>query len=411
MTPGHDRCRSALEAVDRLPCFYPWILPLVALLGTAASLAEGAGIGLLIPFLALLMEGTTPEGGIVAGVAAWYSSLFDQDIRLIVVSVTIILLIVGRCLLNFVYVGLLTWAGTRVTHDLRVKLFQHFLSIDYLAMSRETQGRQINALDGSCYRVGQAVMDFLLMVVNGCTTLIFVTFLALISWQMTVLTLTAMAIAFLVTRALVKRSSRTGEKLEQGSALLNETAVQVLNSMRMIRIFGQEAREYASFVQVSGQVRKAQFRLEAAWRTMQPLVDLLYVPLLLGILVIAWYAEVRLALLLPFLFLVFRLQRYVRDFDMFRLRVASFLPAVHEVTVLLARRDVRQHSPGTRPFTGLREAIVFDRVGFMYAADPGIDRACGRRCLARDQTGRDARAGGRIRRRQVDPDQSALSHC
>ena len=42
---------------------YPWILPLVALLGTAASLAEGIGIGLLIPFLAFLMQGATPEGG------------------------------------------------------------------------------------------------------------------------------------------------------------------------------------------------------------------------------------------------------------------------------------------------------------------------------------------------------------
>ena len=353
---------------------YPWILPLVALVGTVASFAEGLGIGLLIPFLTLLMQGTTPEGGIVARAAAWYASLFDQDVRLIVVSVSIILLVVGRCLLNFAYVGLLAWAGTRVTHDLRGKLFQHFLAVDYLSISREMQGRQINALDGSCYRVGQAVMDFLLMVVNACTTLVFVTLLALISWQMTVLTLAAVLMATLAIRALVKRSSRTGEKLEEGSALLNETAVQALNSMRMIRIFGQEAREYARFVRDSGQVRKAQFRLEALWRTMQPLVDLLYVPLLLGILVIAWYAEVGLAVLLPFLFLVFRLQRYARDFDVFRLRVTSYLPAVREVASLLAARDVPRPSPGTRPFTGLREALVFDRVGFVYAAALG-DRA------------------------------------
>ena len=78
------------------------------------------------------------------------------------------------------------------------------------------------------------------MVVNACTTLVFVTLLALISWQMTMLTLAAVLIATLATRALIKRSSRTGEKLEQGSALLNETTVQALNSMRMIRIFGQE---------------------------------------------------------------------------------------------------------------------------------------------------------------------------
>ena len=364
----------ALKLVTGFLRFYPWVLPLVTLIGTAASLAEGLGIGLLIPFLTLLMQGTMPEGGIVARVAAWYASLFDQDARLVVLSITIILLVVGRCLLHFAYVGLLTWAGTRVTHDLRARLFKHFLSVDYLSISRETQGRQINALDGSCYRVGHAVMDFLLMVVNACTTLVFVTLLALISWQMTMLTLAAVLIATLATRALIKRSSRTGEKLEQGSALLNETTVQALNSMRMIRIFGQEAREHARFVRDSGQVRRAQFRLEAAWRTMQPLVDLLYVPLLLGILVIAWYAEVGLAVLLPFLFLVFRLQRYARDCDTFRLRVASSLPAVREVADLLAMRDLRRPSPGTRPFTGLREAIVFDRVGFVYTAAPG-DRA------------------------------------
>ena len=391
---------------------YPWVLPLVALLGTAASLAEGAGIGLLIPFFALLMEGTTPEGGIVPEIAAWYSSLFNQDIRLIVVSITIVLLVVGRCLLFFVYVGLVTWVGTRVTHDLRSKLFQQFLSIDYLAVSRETQGRQINALDGSCYRAGQAVMDFLQMGVNGCTTLVFVALLFLISWQMTVLTLTAVAIAILVTRALVKRSSRTGEKLEQGSALLSETAVQVLNSMRMIRIFGQEAREYASFVQVSEQVRRAQFRLEASWRAMQPLVDLLYVPLLLGILVIAWYAEVKLALLLPFLFLVFRLQRYARDSDMHRVRVASFLPAVHELTGLMARSDVPPHSPGKRPFAGLREAIIFDRVGYTFAAGPGQQP----RTVVTDvsleiRRGEKSCGCRRIWRRQVDPDQPALPYC
>lgn len=168
---------------------YPWILPLVATLGTAASLAEGIGIGLLIPFLAFLMGSATPDGGFVAEFANSYASQFDPDIRLIAVCVTIILLVVGKCLLNFVYLGLLTWAATRITHDLRVQLFRRFLSVDYLALSRDTQGRQINALDGSCYRIGQAVMDYLLMLVNACTALVFVALLILISWPMTAITL------------------------------------------------------------------------------------------------------------------------------------------------------------------------------------------------------------------------------
>ena len=110
--------------------------------------------------------------------------------------------------------------------------------------------------------------------------------------------------------------------------------------MRMIRIFGQEAREHARFEQASTQVRKAQFRLEFAWRAIQPLIDLLYVPLLLGTLVIAWYADIGLAVLLPFLFMVFRLQRYIRVFDLFRVRVASYVPAIDEVNALLLMGDL-----------------------------------------------------------------------
>jgi ATP-binding cassette, subfamily B, bacterial MsbA len=140
--------------------------------------------------------------------------------------------------------------------------------------------------------------------------------------------------------------------------------------MRMIRIFGQEAHEHARFSRASGRVRRAQFRLEFIWRAMQPLVDVLYAPLLLGALVIAWYAEIGLAVLMPFLFLVFRLQRYVRDFDLFRVRVASYAPAVEEVASLLAMRGVSRALIGTRPFTGLRERIVFDHVGFVYDSGP-----------------------------------------
>jgi subfamily B ATP-binding cassette protein MsbA len=350
---------------------YPWILPLVATLGTAASLAEGIGIGLLIPFLAFLMEGAIPEGGFVADWANSYASRFDQNTRLVAVSITIVLLVIGKCFLNFVYLGLLTWVGTRVTHDLRVRLFERFLSMDYLVLARETQGRQINALDGSCYRLGQAVMDYLLMVVNACTALVFVGLLILISWQMTAITLAGLLVAGLVTRAVIKRSTRTGQDVERGSASLSEIAVQVLNSMRMIRIFGQEAREQARLEQASGQVRRAQFRLELAWRSMQPLIDVLYVPLLLGALMIAWYAGVGVAVLLPFLFLVFRLQRYVRVFDLSRVRVASFAPAVDEVTGLLAAGDQPRPRSGARPFTGLRERIVFDRVSFVYDSAPG----------------------------------------
>lgn len=357
----------ALELLRGFLRPHPWILPLVALLGTLASLAEGFGIGLLIPFLALLMGGAGIEDSFVADLAENYAAFFGPDIRLLAVSATIVLLVTGKCLLNFAYVALLTWAGTRIAHDLRIRLFAGFLGTDHEALARSAQGDYLNALQGSCQRLGHALMDALSMLVNACTAVVFVLIMLLMSWQMTLVMLVVVLGAGLVTQAANRHVSRAGKHLESGSAAFDEAAVQVLNSMRVVRIFGQEARELARFSEASGRVTQAQFRIEFTWRAMQPLVDLLYVPLLLGALVIAWYADVGLAVLMPFLFLVFRLQRYVRDFDVFRVRVVSYVPAIEQVAGLLRLgEEAAPRAPGARRFPGLRERIVFDRVSFSY---------------------------------------------
>jgi subfamily B ATP-binding cassette protein MsbA len=99
---------------------------------------------------------------------------------------------------------------------------------------------------------------------------------------------------------------------------------------------------------------------------MAPLIDLLYVPLLLGALVLAWQANVGIAVLLPFLFLVFRLQRYARDFDTFRLRVASAAPAIMEINELLNAPDPAPIVSGTRPFSRLEDRIQLIAVSYSF---------------------------------------------
>ncbi|MEZ5863516.1 MAG: ABC transporter ATP-binding protein [Geminicoccaceae bacterium] len=185
---------------------------------------------------------------------------------------------------------------------------------------------------------------------------------------MTLVIMVGVGLAGLVTRILINRAHRTGSKVEEGGAAVNETVVQVLSGMRMIRIFGQESRELGVFEAAAGKVRRAQFWLEFAWRAMAPLVDLLYVPLLLGTLVIAWYANVGVAILLPFLFLVFRLQRYVRDFDTFRMRVSSNSPAIFEINSLLSEPDPSPIVSGTRPFARLREGIRFRGIAYSFGS-------------------------------------------
>jgi subfamily B ATP-binding cassette protein MsbA len=343
------------------------VLPAIALLGTAASLAEGVGIGLLIPFLDTLMGGQGSRSGLLTDLLYEYTSKIAEDVRLMVIAAIIVGLVVVKSIIHFGYLSLLTWSSNKVAHDLRLRLFDQLLRVSYVFVAEMKQGMQINALEGQTFRVGNAVLDLCLLLVNACMVAIFVVLLLFISWQMTCLMMAGVVLAGLVVRVLVARSARVGKAVENDNVALKESALQALNGMRMIRIFGQEQRERARFAQASDQLRRGQRWLELTWRMLQPLVDLLYVPLLLGALLVAVYAEVSLAILLPFLLLVFRMQRYLREFDFHRVRVASYAAPVAEVAALLEVSDKPYLSSGHVPFEALRERIVFDGVAFAYA--------------------------------------------
>jgi subfamily B ATP-binding cassette protein MsbA len=359
-----------IRAIKTLISFlrpYPWVLPAVASLGVAASLAEGVGIGLLIPFLGLLLGQADFAGeGPVTGITVWYASLFAPDIRLLAVAGTIFILVTAVCLLQFGYFRVLSWAATQTAHDLRAQLFSQFLATNSLFLERGAQGRQMNALEGGCFRTSQAVLSLCLMIVNGITALLFVFVMSLMALPVTGMVLVGGVAIGLVLRRASARCLAMGRRVEESNAALSETALQAFSGLRIIRIFGQEQREAARFAGFSDELRRSQFALEFGWRSMAPLVDLLSVPLLIGTLIVAWYADYGLAILFPFLFLAFRLQRYAREFDVARVRFAAVAMAVMEIAGQLEGTAPAPLPAGRRAFEGLRQRIRFDRVSFAH---------------------------------------------
>ncbi len=345
------------------------VLPWVGFLGLLAAVGEGISIGLMIPFLAYLMGGQTADSGAMAALAEGYATLFGEDSRLIAVTVTIIILVIASSLVTVLYMHLIVRAAAAVSHGLRVRLFHQYLQVNDLFLSHGSQGKQLKIMDGGITRAGQGVTNVCLLLANATTVAVLFALLLLISWKMTLVIMVGVAIIGLIVRSVVRRTVAAGKRFERDSGMLSEVVIQVLTGMRMVRIFGQEERELEQFRGTSRAVSEGQARLELAWRAMAPLIDGLSVPLLLATLVIAWYASVSLAILLPFLVLVFRLQRYAREFDVSRVRLASNAAALYELADLL-ETDRRNYTvSGDRPFRGLEREIRFENVSFSHAGD------------------------------------------
>lgn len=360
--------RMLIKAIATLARFikpYPYVIPAIAILGVLTAVFEALAISLLMPFLSSLTESNVSSGGLVMRWLKSYGALFPEAWQSIAVGGSISLLFTLSCIASVFYLRVLCWASTQTTYDLRQKLFDRFLHSKELFLEEGSQGRQIKIIDGACQRAGQAVMSFCLLCANACIAVIILAFLFLISWRMTFIVLLGVAMTGLVVRLFIERGMGISKAYEQSANRLNDVTVSVLSGLRTVRIFGQEEHEIHRFNSVSRELQRSHRKLEVARRSMAPLIDGISIPLLVAAMIVATYANISVIVLLPFLLLVFRLQRYVRECDVMRVHIASDAGAIFEVAQLL------ESIPPVLPDKGdhvskLRHSIDFRSVSFAH---------------------------------------------
>jgi subfamily B ATP-binding cassette protein MsbA len=348
---------------------YPWVVPTLVVLGVLASLAEGIGIGLLIPVLDDVIGG--PPGRSTAGpLAQWLSAVtawIPADYHLPVLALLIVVLVAIKTALMIANTGVSAWIDGRVAHDLRVVAADRMLDADYALVASLDQGRLVNLFEHQTDRVGVAMTLFANLLGAACTVLVFVSLLALLSWQLALLVLAVVLPVSLFVRTMTRRANQLGTTLVRTCSALSTRILEVVNSVRTIRLFGGEGSEARKFTAASDDVRRAAFRMGLLTGTIQPTVEFMYVPVFLAVFGYALHAGIGLPTLFAFLALLYRLQTPLKRLDHVRVELSAHAAAIEEIGGLLREADAHPAPSGAIPFERLHEGIEFDQVCFGYA--------------------------------------------
>lgn len=349
---------------------YWWVVPLLVVLGVAASLAEGLGIGLIIPALDALM-GARPEpaGGAFASYMRGFAERFDERHLPAVLGGLIVLLVALKTVILILQAVVSTAVIGRITRDLRVAISRQLLEVGMAFHLRADQGQLLNTLDAQTYRTSEALSALTFLISGLSTVAVFAVLLLLLSWQMALVAFAAAVPVGLAVRLLSTRATRNGENYVEQHGRLVGSMIELLNGMRTIRLFNQEAAAERRFAHVADQARSAYLRSETLVRIMPATVELLYVPVFIAVLMFAFRADAGVSAVLVFLLLLYRLQSPMKNVDWARVMLANFQAGIAEVDRLLERGDKPYLSSGSRRIDGLREEIRFDRVSFRYRDD------------------------------------------
>ncbi len=344
------------------------LLPAVVMLGLASAALEGFGIGLIIPLLGIIMGQGDQTG--MAGFSAVFqhfgSDLSERD-RLIVISAAILASIVLKNVFAFANTLLTTFIYGKASHSIRSALSEQLLRVGYPFFLQQSPGRLLNIISNESWRASDAIQIMLTAIVSASAAIILLAFLLLLSWQMTLLVtlgLVVVQIAHAVLSANLKAPSRS---VASRNSDLASQMLHLVHAGRLIRIFGQESREKATFDQASDAVRRAAFVLLTRQGALPPLTEVLHAMLFLAVVIGAWFVGVSFPLIVAFVILLYRLQPYMRALQMAWSQLQGLSGSLEEVVWMLDPTDKPEPPRGHRPFRGLAQGIKFDDVTFTYS--------------------------------------------
>ncbi len=342
----------------------------MCLLGILASVAEGVGIGLFIPFLENLEQGTNQGSDVwlVNALGALFASV-SQDRRLLVICLCIFLSIVVKAVMGFANKYLFHWLDARIIHRLRSIMVDQLLRVDYRYLEKAQTGALVNTLGNETWRSSEALAELVNFVIKASALAVYGLLLVLISWRFTLLVLIVMGFISTISRWITGRAESLGQEATRASREATIREIEVVEGMKAIRTNSREEHEWQRFVAASSWAADAVRRVAITREWVTPVYEVLAAGFLVLILYTRLGSGEPLAALFVFLFALYRLQPLVKALDESRVHIASLGGAVDAVTQLINDTRTAAEHPGIRPYAGLKKEIRFQHVGFNYNRD------------------------------------------
>ncbi len=364
----------------RLVTPYRALLAFGLLTTLLASLLDGFTLVMLVPLLKHLF-GTA--GSLRAG-ATQLESLTDRLVDPLVAGLTpgqaagrlVVLLVIGLVLKNT-----LSYASTQLSvrtqeglvRDLRTRLFGHLLTLDLGFFQRTRTGQLISGIitevDQTKTVISASLLSFFQNLVVVAVTLFI---LSQISLRLTLLTLAFVPFLVLGLQSLLRRLRAHARARAHERGEITATVSERLGAIRLIRSYGEEARETAHFGSQADRYRKRVIRTQRFSSLTSPVTEVFSGFLVIVIIwagtkpaLVGLTAPLAPETIIVFLLAALKLTSPLKTIASFPATMAVTMASAERVFDFLDQPSTEVDRPGDEVARFERE-IVFDRVSFRY---------------------------------------------
>jgi subfamily B ATP-binding cassette protein MsbA len=189
-----------------------------------------------------------------------------------------VVLVLGLLLKN-----LLSYASSQITvraqeglvRDLRVRLFDHLLTLDFGFFQRTRAGALVSGIITEVEQTKTVITASLVSLFqNSVVVVVTLVVLSQISLRLTLFTLAFVPLLVFLLQVLVRRLRRHARARAQERAEVTATVTERIGAIRLIRSYGEERREAAQFAAQANRYRKQVIRTQRFSSLTSPLTEI-----------------------------------------------------------------------------------------------------------------------------------------
>ncbi len=292
---------------------------------------------------------------------------------MVYVMMGILGLLVAQSLAQYVHTYLSGRIGQFVIRDIRVRLYEHIISLRLKFFDKTPIGRLVTRTISDVETLADVFSEGLAAMAGDLLQIVFIlAFMFFTDWRLALVSLSTVPFMLLATYIFKEKIKVAFNDVRNAVANLNTFVQEHLTGMTVVQIFGSEQREYAKFREINKEHRDANLRSVLYYSVYFPVAEIISA---MGIGLLVWYGakgvihteqtHVTIGTLIAFILYIqmfFRPIRMIADrYNTLQMGIVSSA----RIMTLLDERDHLVANGSHRPET-VRGEVDFDQVWFAY---------------------------------------------
>jgi ABC-type multidrug transport system fused ATPase/permease subunit len=362
-----DKLLEVADGVPRKPLYIGLTLMLVA------SLLDGVGIGLMIPFVKVLINEGNPQlpaMELTRGLNLWLS----QQGSVVLIGLFAFALVISLTLkayLSYTAQCLTLLYQESYIANLRERLYTTYLNTPIRFFDNAQMGKINSTMQNEVISFSVMFSFVFAGITSILTLLAYLTTLVIVSWKLTIAVMVLIGLVGLGLTFLLKSIKKSSYAFLKANQEMSVHVLDTLSGIRIVKTYGAEAFESENFKFACRRVERLANEIGRKQGLIDPVTEWATLVMAMVILAASYALLISNGSLKPselsiFMLALIRLIPVTKRINASRGYIQEKIPSLNEIAQGLELKDKYAVASGDISFTGLKKGISFYDVCFSY---------------------------------------------